>query len=110
MAVGSHKQATLEDLYRVDGKAELIGGRIVRFMPTGFKPNRIAFRIVRSLDDFAEATGRGVAVTDSMGFAVPKLASGRQSFCPDAAYYVGPLPQNDDAFHRRPADIRRRGP
>ena len=78
-------RATLDDLYREEGKAELIGGRIVRQMASGFKPNRVAARIFRSLDDYAETTGRGVALTDNMGFAVPELPSGRESFSPDAA-------------------------
>jgi Uma2 family endonuclease len=92
------KRATLADLARTPGKAELIGGRIVELMPTGRKPNRIAFRIVRSLDDHAQATGQGEAYTDNMGFAVPKLPSGRESFSPDASYYVGPLPADDMDF------------
>src|SRR4051812_28825119 len=86
--------ATLDDLYRVEGKAELIHGRIVHFMPTGFLPGRVSGRIFRSLDDHAEATGHGVALPDNVGFAVPELASGRQSFSPDAAFYLGPLPSN----------------
>jgi Uma2 family endonuclease len=90
--------ATLDDLYRVDGKAELINGRIVHFMPTGFRPGRVGARIFRSLDDHAEATGRGVALPDHVGFAIPELSSGRQSFSPDAAYYVGPLPSNPMRF------------
>src|SRR6478752_521099 len=53
--------ATLKDLYGVDGKAELIDGRIVPLMPTGRYPHRIAFRISRSLDDHAETIGRGEA-------------------------------------------------
>src|SRR5947209_19288074 len=51
--------ATLDDLARVEGKAELIAGRIVHLMPTGRKPSRVASRIFRSLDDFAAATGQG---------------------------------------------------
>jgi Uma2 family endonuclease len=94
----SSRTQTLDDLYRVEGKAELIAGRIVPLMPTGMMPNRIAFRIARGLDDHATATGRGVAFTDNMGFAVPELFSGRQSFSPDASYYVGPLPSNPMRF------------
>ena len=90
--------ATIDDLYRVEGKAELIGGRIVRYMPTGRKPNRVAGRIYISLDEYAGATGRGEAYTDSMGFTVPELSSGRQSFSPDASYYVGPFPDNEMRF------------
>ncbi len=90
--------ATLSDLGRFEGKAELIGGRIVPLMPTGHRPNLVAFRIARSLDDFVRVSGRGVAYTDNMGFAVLELPSGRESFSPDAAYYLGPLPTDDMDF------------
>lgn len=105
MSLDTRTAATLDDLYRVDGKAELIAGRIVHFMPTGFLPNRVAARIFRSLDDHAEATGQGVALTDNMGFAVPELSSGRQSFSPDAAYYVGPLPKDMMRFIEGPPTL-----
>jgi Uma2 family endonuclease len=90
--------ATLDDLYGVEGKAELINGRIIHLMPTGFRPGRVGARIFRSLDDHAEALGRGVALPDNVGFAVPMLSSGRESFSPDAAYYLGPLPSNPMRF------------
>ncbi len=86
--------ATLDDLYRSEGKAELIGGRIVPQMATGRRPNRVAGRIYRSLDDYASQIGVGEAYTDSMGFAIPILPSQRQSFSPDASYYSGPFPAN----------------
>jgi Uma2 family endonuclease len=88
------RRATTADLANIKSKAELIDGRVVHLMPTGHQPNRVAFRIARGLDDYAETTGRGVAYTDNMGFVVPELSSGRESFSPDAAYYVGPLPEN----------------
>jgi Uma2 family endonuclease len=88
------QRATLDDLYRYPGKAELINGRIVPLMATGHRPNRIAARIFRSLDDYAQARGIGEAYTDNMGFAVPMLPSGREAFNPDASYYDGPLPAN----------------
>jgi Uma2 family endonuclease len=87
------------------GKAELIGGRIVRLMPTGYRPNLVAFHIARSLDDYARATGRGVVFTDNMGFAVPVLSSGRQSFSPGAAYYEGPPPGDDLDFVQGPPTL-----
>jgi Uma2 family endonuclease len=87
-------RATTADLAKVKSKAELINGRVVHLMPTGYLPNRVAFRIARSLDDHAETTGQGFACTDNLGFVVPELSSGRESFSPDAAYYVGPLPEN----------------
>ena len=91
-------RATLDDLMRTEGKAELIGGRIVHFMPTGRRPNKVAGRIYRRLDDHASTTGAGEAYTDNMGFAVPELLSGRESFSPDASYYAGPFPANEMRF------------
>ena len=73
MATVAPTRATLDDLYRTPEKAELIGGRIVTQMATGLKPNLVAFRIVRSLDDYAEAIQFGKALTDNMGYAVPAL-------------------------------------
>jgi Uma2 family endonuclease len=92
------KRATLQDLARVTDKAELIGGEIVPLMPTGYRPNRIALLIVLSLENHSRVTGRGVAFTDNMGFAVPELPSGRESFSPDASYYDGPPPPDDMDF------------
>jgi Uma2 family endonuclease len=105
MSSVTQAKATLDDLHRVEGKAELISGRIVHLMPTGYKPNRVAGVIYRSLDDQAMAAGRGVAFTDNMGFAVPELSSGRQSFSPDSSYYIGPLPQDDMDFVEGPPTL-----
>ena len=90
--------ATLADLAKTPEKAELIAGRIVSLMAAGFRPNRIAGRIFRSLDDFAEASRRGFALTDNIGFAVAELSSGRQSFSPDASYFLGTPPENEMSF------------
>ena len=73
-------------------------GRIVELMATGRLPNRIAARIFRSLDDYAQARGQGEAYTDNMGFAVPELTSGRESFNPATSYYDGPFPPDDWTF------------
>jgi len=92
MAVASPTRATLDDLARVEGKAELIHGRIVAIMPAGFAPNQVAGEIFAELRLHARRVGRGFAATDGLGFAVPELPSGRQSFCPDAAYHDGVPP------------------
>src|SRR5579871_3095006 len=89
---------TLDDLLKVEGRAELIAGRIVYFLPIGHAPNRIAGEIIFSLKLHARSTGRGHAFTGSIVFAVPKLRSGRQSFSPDASYYDGPPPANRMRF------------
>jgi Uma2 family endonuclease len=102
MSSAIQKIATLDDLYRVTSKAELVAGRIVHLMPTGRKPSRVASRIFRSLDDHAEATGQGEAYTDNIGFAVPLLSSGRQSFSPGASFFLGPFPANEMRFLEGP--------
>jgi Uma2 family endonuclease len=98
-------RATLADLMRVDGKAELIGGRIVHLMPTGYRPSEIAFRIARRLADYAESAGRGKAFPDGIGYVVPELPSGRESFSPDASYTTGPPPADEMDFAEGPPDF-----
>lgn len=94
MATVNPPRATVDDLYRTEGKAELIGGRIVEYPMNGFLPGRVAINIVVSLRAHARSTGRGVATADGVGYTVPELSSGRESFGPDAAYYDGPMPPN----------------
>ncbi len=95
MSTGTPTRASVDDLLAVEGKAELIRGRIVQLMGTGYRPGRVALKIARVLDDWAEANGRGVALGDNVIFAVPGLSSGGESFTPDASYYEGPLPKNE---------------
>lgn len=90
--------ATIDDLYEVDGKAELIGGRIVPIMPSGFRHGLTGGNIYRAIADYAQAAKRGHALPDGVGFVVPELSSGRESFSPDAAYYTGTVPANIDDF------------
>ena len=104
-SVTRNRAAILDDLMRHDGKAELIAGRIVPLIPTGYRPNVVAFGIARSLDDHARATGRGVVFTDNIGFAVPELPSGRESFSPDASYYDGPPPTDEMDFVAGPPTL-----
>jgi Uma2 family endonuclease len=93
---------TLDDLLKVEGKAELIDGRIVHFMATGHEPNQIAGEIFFRLKLHIRASGQGFVYTDNMGFAVPKLRSGRQSFSPDVSLYDGPPPANRMKFINGP--------
>jgi Uma2 family endonuclease len=98
MSSATRVGATLLDLAKVEGKAELIAGRIVHLMPAGRKPSRVASQIFRSLDDHASASGKGEAYADNTGFAVTPLASGRESFAPDASYFIGPFPADEMRF------------
>lgn len=95
-------RATVADLARTPGKAELIGGRIVPLMPTGLRPNLVAGRIYRALADHVDATNRRVALTDNIGFVVPVLPSGRESFSPDVSYCAGTFSVLDLGFIQGP--------
>jgi Uma2 family endonuclease len=96
------QRATLEDLYNTEGKAELINGRIVHYIATGIRPNEIAGNIYVSLRSYIARTHQGRTFTDNIGFAIPKLPSGRESFSPDASYYNGPMPANLMRFIQGP--------
>lgn len=97
-------RATLDDLARAAGKAELIGGRVVPLMPTGHRPGQVAGRIFRRLADHADTIG-GFAYGDNVGFAVAELSTGRESFSPDAAFYSGPPPTDVMRFVPGPPDF-----
>jgi Uma2 family endonuclease len=98
MIASTAAQATLDDLYKEEGKAELIGGRIVRFMASGFRPSRVAGKIFNRLTAYEESTRQGYAFGDGIGYTVPQLSSGRESFSPDASYYMGDAPVNEMRF------------
>jgi Uma2 family endonuclease len=86
--MSTKSRATIEDLYRVHGKAELVNGELVHMSPTGGLPGYAAGAIFASLTVYAERTDTGWAVPDNVGFVVN--LPHRQSFSPDAAYFVGP--------------------
>ena len=80
----SCREATIEDLYRVDGKAELVGGELILMSPTGRPPGFAGGEIFASLREYARRTRVGYAVPDNVGFVV-RLPN-RRSFSPDAAF------------------------
>ena len=81
-------RATIEDLYKVEGKAELVNGEIVHMPPTGDDPGYAGDEIYVSLREYAKRLNRGRAFADNKGFHVH--LPHRESFSPDAAYHVGP--------------------
>ncbi len=81
------KRATIEDLYRVDGKAEIVHGELVLMSPTGDMPSRASGNVSISLRDYERRTRLGRAYTDNVGFIVN--LPNRRSFSPDAAFYKG---------------------
>jgi Uma2 family endonuclease len=80
-------RATIADLYKVEGKAELVNGELVCMPPTGDDPNIAGGEIFASLREYARRTQRGRAYTDNVGFRVQ--LPHRESFSPDVAYHVG---------------------
>jgi len=80
-------EATIEDLYKVEGKAELVNGEIVLMSPTGTDPHYAAREITASLRDYEIATESGEAIADNAGFVVD--LPHRKSFSPDAGFYAG---------------------
>jgi hypothetical protein len=51
-------EATIEDLYKVEGKAELVNGEIVYMSPTGVLPHYAVRQITIALARYEEATGK----------------------------------------------------
>ncbi len=105
MPPATDTHATINDLYAVEGKAELIAGRIVHLMGSGDQPSKVAFLIAMSLFDHTRTTGRGEARADGLSYAVQELTSGRESFMPDASYYLQPRPANRLRFVDGPPDF-----
>jgi Uma2 family endonuclease len=78
--------ATVEDLSKVEGKAELVDGGLVEMSPTGGIHGYVVLEIAGRLRSHARAHG-GRAFGDNVGFIVD--LPHRRSFSPDAAYYEG---------------------
>ena len=80
-------EATIDDLYAVRGKAEIVNGEIALISPTGAAPSYAAGEVFVSLRQYSRGTKKGYAVSDNAAFRVD--LPNRKSFSPDAAYYVG---------------------
>ena len=82
-------RATIDELYKVpdNAKAEIVNGELVLMSPTGSKPGRASFNIAFSLRRPEQPGRPGYAFGDNVGFVVN--LPNRDSFSPDAAWYVG---------------------
>src|SRR5258706_14057063 len=81
-------RATIEDLSKVEGKAELVHGEIVCMSPTESRPGRAGGEIYVSLRQYERQHGGGDAFPENVGFVVH--LPHRESFSPDVTWYVGP--------------------
>lgn len=77
----------IAELNTVEGKAEIVDGRIVRMAPTGDEPGSASFELACSLRSYAKEHGDR-AYADTVAF-LANLPH-RKSFCPNASYYTGP--------------------
>ena len=80
-------EATIEDLLKVDQKAEIVNGEILIMSPTGSLPGYAGDEIFSSLREYSKRRKYGRAVSDNKAFVVNLPY--RKSFSPDAAFYVG---------------------
>ena len=83
-------EATVEDLYRVPDKAEIVNGELVMMAPAGGLHGYAAGRICASLLEYQRRTQRGYALPDNVGFVVN--LPNRRSFSPDVAFWTGGPP------------------
>lgn len=79
--------ALYEKLSATKEKAEIMNGRIVKFMSTGDEPGSAAFNIAFNLKVYQRQKGFGKAYGDNVGFKV--ALPNRKSFSPDAAFHIG---------------------
>lgn len=79
----------IEELYRTEEKAEIINGKIVKFMATGGEPGIASDNILVSLKIYQRQTKLGTAFGDGKGFLVD--LPHRKSFSPDTAFFVGKI-------------------
>ncbi len=87
MATKTKSGAHIEDLYTVEGKAELVDGKLMLMSPTGDMPGRAGGAVYLRLREYERRTGAGRAYTDNVGFLVN--LPNRKSFSPDASFFTG---------------------
>ena len=83
----ARREATIEDLYRVPEKAEIVNGELVIMTPAGGLHGYAVGRIYASLLAYEQRTKSGYALPDNVGFVVN--LPNRRSFSPDVAFWTG---------------------
>ncbi|HXG66858.1 MAG TPA: Uma2 family endonuclease [Blastocatellia bacterium] len=87
-------KSLVDELYEVEGKAEIVNGEIVKMSPAGKRPGLAAINIIGRLLEYKRRTKRGYVFGDNVGFTVD--LPDRDSFSPDVAWYAGELGDVDD--------------
>src|SRR5437879_3917230 len=86
--MAANVKATIDDLYRITDKAEIVNGELVWIGPAGAAPGYAAGEVFISLRQYARSTNAGLAVGDNRALVVD--LPHRNSFSPCAAFYTGP--------------------
>ena len=100
MSTVERTQATIEDLYLVEGKAELVHGKIETMSPSGYNHLRMSGAIFGALLGYQKSIGKGMAFGDGGGFLCN--LPNRKSFSPDCGFYLGEKPRNRQKFLPEP--------
>ena len=87
--MAARREATVDDLYRVEGKAEIVDGELVLMSAASGLHGYASGIIYASLLEYARRTRHGYALPDNVGFVVN--LSRRRSFSPDAAFTLAAL-------------------
>jgi len=82
-------EATIDDLYKVKQRAELVNGEIILMSPTGILPGYAAREILTSLSNYSKQHKIGHAMPDNVAYRVD--LPHRKSFSPDVSLYTGRL-------------------
>jgi len=98
MAASTTRRATLDDLCQIDGKAELVRGAIVRYPELGHLALTAAEEIFISLRLHAKRMRQGIAHPGGVIYAMGEMASGRETFSPDASWFTGEMPARSVRF------------
>jgi len=85
---GADIDLVFDRLMRIEGKAEIVDGKIVVTPLKGAWPTHTAGEVYAALRDWTNRTKCGRAAGGSTIFRVQ--LPNRDSFCPDAAYHIGP--------------------
>lgn len=89
--------ATIPDLFLIKGRAELIADRVVVYPLMGEASGCAKVEILVALDDHSRRCPGSEAYGGTVVYAVPRMASGRQSFSPDVSFHANP-PWNETAM------------
>jgi Uma2 family endonuclease len=88
IVVPLERKATLNDLRRIRGKAEIVQDQLVLIGPSGGLPARASGSIALSLLAFERTSGTGKAFLSRVSYVID--LPHRRAVCPDASWWTGP--------------------